>query len=157
MDWELIKSLSGVSLGKIGANTAYPAGHGREVVGLQPGLVISEYLTGETPQQVTTFIYQFMVVKGNFLLGEFRTIGWIHSTKKQWWSRIVSFALALFEVLLWQVGLYGAVRAIMHGILQSNHHFYTILERYNPETCTFFTPVREMGFTLMRCTISQGW
>ena len=62
----------------------------------------------------------------------------------------MSFALALFEVLLWQVGLYGAVRAIMHGILQSNHHFYTILERYNPETCTFFTPVREMGFTLRK-------
>ena len=59
-------SLAGISLGKIGANTAYPAGHGREVIGLQPGLVISEYLTGETPQRASTFINQFIDVKGNF-------------------------------------------------------------------------------------------
>jgi len=39
------KSWSGVSLGKIGANAAYPAGHGREVIGLQPELVRAEYPT----------------------------------------------------------------------------------------------------------------
>ena len=36
----------------------------------------------------------------------------------------------------------------MHGFLQSNHHFYAVLESYNLETCTFFTPVGEMGFAL---------
>jgi len=40
-------------------------------------------------------------------------------------------------------------RAIMHGILQSNHHFYTVLDYYNPETSTFFTPVVEMGSPCM--------
>jgi len=45
MDWELTKSLSGVSLGKISANAAYPVGHGREVIELQPELVRSEYPT----------------------------------------------------------------------------------------------------------------
>ena len=34
MDWELTKSLSSVSMAKIGANVAYPAGHGREVIRL---------------------------------------------------------------------------------------------------------------------------
>jgi len=79
---------------------------------------------------------------------EFHAIGYIHFTEKQWWSKMVSFTLAQFEELLWQAGLYGAVRAIMHDILQSNHHFYVILECYNPETCKFFTPIREMGFAL---------
>jgi len=50
MDWELAKSLSGASLVKIGANAAYPAGHGREAIGIQPGLIRAEYLIGKTPQ-----------------------------------------------------------------------------------------------------------
>jgi len=37
----------------------------------------------------------------------------------------------------------------MHGIPQSNHHFYVIVERYNPKTHSFFTPVGKMGFTLV--------
>ena len=61
---------------------------------------------------------------------------------------MVSFALAQFENLLWQASLYGTVRAVMHGIPQSNHHFYAILERYNSETCMFFTPIGEIGFAL---------
>jgi len=40
------------------------------------------------------------------------------------------------------------VRAVWYGIPQSNQYFYAILERYNPETCTFFTPVREMRLSL---------
>ena len=40
----------GVSLGKIDNNTIYSACHGREMTGLQPGLVRAEYLTGEAPQ-----------------------------------------------------------------------------------------------------------
>jgi len=36
----------------------------------------------------------------------------------------------------------------MQDIPQSNHHFYAILERCNPKTCTFFTPVGEMRFAL---------
>ena len=65
-DWEMAYSLSGISLGKIGANAAYPASHGREVIRLQSGLVKAEYLTGETPQRASTFINQFIDVKGNF-------------------------------------------------------------------------------------------
>jgi len=61
---------------------------------------------------------------------------------------MVSLALALVEDLLWQAGLYGAIRAIMHGISQNNHLLYVILEHYNPETCMFFTPVRKMGFAV---------
>jgi len=63
-------------------------------------------------------------------------------------SGMVGFALAKFEDLLLQAGLYETVRAIQNGILQSTQHFYTILERYNPETYTFFTPIGEMGIAL---------
>ena len=43
----------------------------------------------------------------------------------------------------------------MYGIPQSNHHFYAVLERYNAETCTFFTLVGEMGFALHEmCEVS---
>ena len=61
---------------------------------------------------------------------------------------MVGLALAEFEDLLLQVGLYGAVRAIQYGILQSIQHFYAILERYNPNTCIFFTSIGEMGLAL---------
>jgi len=71
MDWELTNSLSGISLGKISANAAYRVNHGIEVIGLQPELVRSEFLTGETPQRAATFINQFVAVKGNFPLVNF--------------------------------------------------------------------------------------
>ena len=45
-------------------------------------------------------------------------------------------------MFIWGLG------AVMHSIPQSNHHFYAILERYNPETCMFFTLIRKMGFAL---------
>jgi len=34
MDWELVKPISGVSLGKIGAHDVYTVSHGRDVLGL---------------------------------------------------------------------------------------------------------------------------
>jgi len=38
-------------------------------------------------------------VRGDFSL-EFRAFGWIYSTNKTWWDRMVGFALAEFEDLL---------------------------------------------------------
>ena len=55
--------------------------------------------------------------------------------------------LAQFEDLLWQA-VYIGPSGSSYGIPQSNHHFYAVLEHYNIETCTFFTPVGEMGFSL---------
>ena len=49
-EWDLSKSLSGVSLGKLDVNEAYPANHGRGVLGLQPRLIRDEYQMGETPR-----------------------------------------------------------------------------------------------------------
>ena len=70
-----------------------PAGHDRNVVGLLPGSSKAEYPVGETPQQVTMFINQFMVIKGDFLRGEFQALECVHSSDKYWWPRMVGFVL----------------------------------------------------------------
>ena len=46
MEWDLSKSISGVSLGKLAANEAYTVGHRRDVFGLQLRLVRAEYPRG---------------------------------------------------------------------------------------------------------------
>ena len=40
------------------------------------------------------------------------------------------------------------MRAVQYGIPHSIQHFYTILEWYNLEICTFFIPIGEMGLAL---------
>ena len=61
---------------------------------------------------------------------------------------MVDFVLTTLEDLLRQTGLYRSIRAVQYGIPQSSYHFYGILKRYNPWTCTFYTPVGEIGFAL---------
>ena len=92
MEWDLSKSISVMSLGKVGVNEAYPAGHGRDIFGLHPGLISAEYPTGETPQLAATFINQFLKVRGDFPT-DFRPLGWVHSTDKSWWGRMLALFL----------------------------------------------------------------
>jgi len=54
-------------------------------------------------------------MKGDFP-PEFRAIGWVHSTDKTWWGRMVGFVLTDLKDLLLRAGLYGAVRAVQYGI-----------------------------------------
>jgi len=61
---------------------------------------------------------------------------------------MVSFVLRELEEPLLQCGLYPAVRVVCYGIIPSHYNFFDILEKYNLDTCTFFTPVGEMGFAL---------
>ena len=66
IEWDLSQSMSYVFLGKLGAKEAYPASHGKDVFSLFPGLVMAEYPKGKTPQLATTFINQFLKVRGDF-------------------------------------------------------------------------------------------
>jgi len=61
---------------------------------------------------------------------------------------MVCFALEELEKPLLQCGLYPAIRDVCYGITPSDYNFFGILNKYNPDTCTFFTPVGEMGFAL---------
>jgi len=64
------------------------------------------------------------------------------------WAKMVLFVLRDLEELLLQCRLYPAVRVLCYGIIPSHCKFFGILEKYNPDTCTFFTSVEEMGFVL---------
>ena len=101
--------VSGVSLGRLGAKEIHSAGHGKEVFGLFSGLVRSEYSRGETPQLGTTFINQFMRVRGDFPV-DFRPLGWVHSSNRSWWGKMVGFVLVKLGALLEQVRLYHSIR-----------------------------------------------
>nr|ABD63197.1 hypothetical protein 20.t00049 [Asparagus officinalis] len=61
---------------------------------------------------------------------------------------MTKFVLEELETPLAQAGLLIPMRATKFGIIQSHFHFFSILEKYSPETCTFFTPVEELGFAL---------
>ena len=117
MEWDLSQSISGVSLGKLGAKEVYPAGHGKDMFGLYPRLVRAEYPKGETRQLASTFINQFLKVRCDFPT-DFRPLGWVHSTDKSWWGRMVGFVLTELRDLLKQVGLYHSVRAMQYGLSQ---------------------------------------
>jgi len=92
MEWDFSKSISDMALGKLGANEAYPTGHEKDVFELYPRLVRAEYPTGETPHLATTFINQFLKVRGDFPT-DFRPLGWVHSTDKSWWGRMLALFL----------------------------------------------------------------
>ena len=102
-------------LGKLGANEAYPVGHGKDVFGLYPGLVRVKYPIGEAPKLATTFINQFLKVRGDFLT-DFLLLRWVHSTDKSWWGKMVGFILTELQDLLKQVGLYHVVKVIQYGL-----------------------------------------
>ena len=107
-----------------------------------------EFPTSETPKQAATFICRFMEVKGEFLQSDFRTPGWVHSTKTNWWVMMASFVLQELEELLLQCRLYQAVRAVCYEITPSHYNFFVMLEKYNPDTCTFFALAEEMEFVV---------
>ena len=51
MDWDLTRFKDGVSLGRVANYKSSSAGHGQNIVGLHPGLVVREFPRGETPKQ----------------------------------------------------------------------------------------------------------
>jgi len=100
---------------QLGAKDAYPASHEKDIFDLFAGLVRPEYPKGETPRLAATFINQFLKVRGDFPV-DFRPLGWVHSTDKSWWGRMVGFVLVELGALLKQVGLYHSVTAVQYGL-----------------------------------------
>jgi len=58
---------------------------------------------------------------------------------------MVCFILKKLEEKLLQYGLYYAVRAVCYEIALSHYNFFAILEKYNPDTCTFYYFVGRNG------------
>lgn len=61
---------------------------------------------------------------------------------------MINFVLDKLDTPLRQSGFRIAVKVVRYRILQSNFHFSVMLELYNLDSCTFFTPVGELGFAL---------
>lgn len=64
------------------------------------------------------------------------------------WSQMVGFILETFRKHIRRLWLYQAIRNVQYGISHYSFHLFIMLEIYNPETGTFFMPVRELGFAL---------
>ena len=80
MDWDLARVQSGVAIGGISYNTAFPVGHGREILALLSGSIRQKFPTGKTPKQAATFIRRFMEVKSEFPPSDIQVPRWVHST-----------------------------------------------------------------------------
>ena len=93
MEWDLIEEQFEVSLGQIFHHTIVPMDHDKNIVGLFSGSLDAEFPVGETLHQASMFINQFLDVKGDFPPSEFRALGWVHSSDKYWWFRIMGFVL----------------------------------------------------------------
>nr|ABD63154.1 hypothetical protein 20.t00006 [Asparagus officinalis] len=73
-----------------------------------------------------------------------------------WWTRMVDFVLEELKDSLAQSGLTVPVLATRRGVVQSLHNFFAMLEKYNPDSCTFFTPAGELGFALHEMQAVSG-
>ena len=93
IDWNLTRLQSGISIGRIFNYSTFPVGHSRDVIGLLSGSMRQEYPKGETPKQANTFISKFMEAKGDFPKSEFQALGWVHTSDKGCWARMVGFVL----------------------------------------------------------------
>src|SRR5436853_618346 len=61
---------------------------------------------------------------------------------------MIGYACVEFKDQLQQLQLLPAIVAVQHGVPSSVNNSLGMLERYNSETCTFFTPVGEVGISL---------
>ena len=148
MAWRLTPQRESVIVGNLTARGAARANRPTYVTGLLPGLMTKDVPAGEMPYMANTFVNYFMAVGGNYPASDFRAPGWVRSSPNQWWSNLTSFILATCEAPLKRYELFDAVKATGLGLDIHIPNFFAILERYNPHSGTFFTPVGEMGLSL---------
>jgi len=138
MEWHLIRSMDSVHMGILTAQEYNRSGPPRPVIDLYPSFIGKDIPVGENPSMARTFLNQFVKDHKNYLATDFRTPGWAHSMKKQWWSLLTDYILDQFSGELERLGLYEAIRATCYGMEVSMPNFYAILELYCPSTETFF-------------------
>ncbi|ONK77510.1 uncharacterized protein A4U43_C02F7330 [Asparagus officinalis] len=135
-------------------NISFRSGHPSRVQingqlkGLRLGRFEKKDLAQEAPLPTNIFIRQFIDARSEFSAQAFRSPGWLFSGEDGWWTRMVEFVLEELNEPLVQSGLTILVLATRRGITQNYPSFFAMLERYNPDSCTFFTLVGELGFAL---------
>lgn len=100
-------------------------------------------------------VHQSILGAGRALSSQSRFEGWIALNEKNRWHQLTSYVLDHFKTII-SDSLRPTIIATQHGIPQSSHNFFGILKLYNPETCTFFTPVEELGMPLEEMHFVMG-
>jgi hypothetical protein len=149
MEWDLTPFCDSAACGYIGGLSGVGIDRdGRGVTCLQPNTTSKEIPANESATQAGTFRNRFFDVRGQFPGKNFRTFGWTHSTASGWWTQATEFILDEYADFLRKCDLYVPIRATKFGIKTNAHSFYGVLELYNPDSCTFFTPHGELGLAL---------
>lgn len=75
INWYLTKPHDGVLLGDFGTTSAFSTTAGKHITSLVPGLLKKEYLIGETPRTMNSFLNCFAIVHGDFSCQDFQLLG----------------------------------------------------------------------------------
>ena len=116
MSWRLTRSMDSVHVGILTAQGYNRLGHPRLMISFSIGLISNDVPAGENLMIAWTILNQFVKVTSNYLATYFRTPDQVHSTKKQWWSKLTNYTLDQFCDDLERLGLYEAVRATYYVI-----------------------------------------
>jgi len=152
MGWNLTPRQDGVVCGIFGGVTAgcRADGLGTNVMGLLPGLHARELPVGETAVRARLFRNLFFGEGGQFPCKDFRASGWVSTTSwtSSWWSNMTEAVLLEHSSALRSLDLFTPIRAVRFGLKSNPLQFFSILELYNSDSCTFFTPDGELGMAM---------
>jgi len=100
MTWGVSWCIESVHVGVLTLGAFTRSGPLRSVIDLHPGHVSREVPMEENPAQVSTFLNRFVKVRGNYLAADFRTPGWVCSSKQAWWISLTMYVLEVFNTNL---------------------------------------------------------
>ena len=126
------------------------------MLGLRPGPLCAELSGNDTAVQARIFMNRFAQTGPmNYPAGPCLP-GWVHAHDGDWWPHLIEFVETRFGSLLEKIYLAIAIRAVKYGIRQNPSSFYAMLERFNSDSCTFYTPVGELGLALHEMHVVSG-
>src|SRR3954470_5081056 len=144
MTWELVHRIGDLPVCSP-VNLSMPP-WSEEMTGLLPGYDEHGYPTGDTPQVVQTFERCFLELGLDYPTRG-RADGWVSPAGDPWWSRMMTRGCTEFKDQLQQIQLLPALLAVCQGVRANVNNSLGMLEQYSSETCTFFTPVGEIGIS----------
>lgn len=65
-----------------------------------------------------------------------------------WGPPYVGYMLESHGQVLREIDLHQVIRNVQYSLSQSQYHLFSLLEMYNSEANTFFTPISELGLAL---------
>src|SRR3954470_15181309 len=144
MTWELVRRIGDLPVCSPADLSTPP--WSEKMTGLLPGYAERGYPAGDTLQVVQTFGRRFSGLGLNYPTRG-RADGWVSPAGDPWWSHMMTRGCTEFRDQLQQIRLLPALLAVCQGVRANVNNFLCMLEQYSSETCTFFTPVGEIGIS----------